>query len=426
MARSFARIGATVMGRNMFGPIRGPWDTPDGEAWRGWWGENPPYHHPVFVLTHHAHEPIEMEGGTTFLFVTDGIESALEQARDAAGEDDIRLSGGAATVREYLRAGLVDELNIGVAPVLLGAGERIFDDLGDALARYEVEMTAGRRRDAFPTDAASLTTGGAATFSPVGRRGIVTIVLTFAFVLVPATAFAKAGKTPTTTTPADYRTALTQRLAKEYDDAALAKQVVTGLSADTLASVEARVPAAEVATSPFLAYTPPRVAAKNVDSLVVFAFGNRIGDDGDLQAGPTNEALAKVVFRFVIKHPMPVYAQTEIATLLQAAGVQDVTSIDAVTAPDGTVTYLSTAGVADQVMTKAQAAGAELGTVGVVGFADHAVRCVLTARKAGMTDAAVPKGVKLPAIYDPDSNQSWTRTRAAYLPTDLIGRLTTL
>jgi hypothetical protein len=106
--------------------------------------------------------------------------------------------------------------------------------------------------------------------------------------------------------------------------------------------------------------------------------------------------------------------------------VQDVTSIDAVTAPDGTVTYLSTAGVADQVVSKAQAAGEELGTVGVVGFADHAVRCVLTARKAGMTDAAVPKGMKLPTVYDPESNQSWTRTRAAYLPTDLIGRLTTL
>jgi hypothetical protein len=237
--------------------------------------------------------------------------------------------------------------------------------------------------------------------------------------------------TSTTTTsmitgPADYRTALTQRLAKEYGDPALAKQIVAGLSDDTITSLEARVPASDVATSPFLAYKPPRVADKKVDSLVVFAFGNRIGDAGDLQAGPTNEALAKAVFKFVIKHPMPVYAQTEIATQLQAAGVQDVTSIDPVTNADGTVTYLSTAGVAEQTVSKAQAAGEELGTVGVVGFADHAVRCVLTARKAGMTDAAVPKGITLPTVYDPKSNQSWTRTRAAYLPTDLIGRLTTL
>jgi hypothetical protein len=205
--------------------------------------------------------------------------------------------------------------------------------------------------------------------------------------------------------PTDYRTALAKRLAKEYDDKALAQQVVTGLSDETVASLEAKVPLADVATSPFLAYTPPRVAANAVDSLVVFAFGNRLGDASDLQAGPTNEALAKQVLRFVSKHSVPVYAQTEIATQLQAAGVQDVTSIDAVTA---------------------QAAGEELGTVGIVGFADHSVRCVLTARKAGMTSAAVPKGMKLPAIYDPDSNQSWTRTRAAYLPTDLIGRLTTL
>jgi hypothetical protein len=128
----------------------------------------------------------------------------------------------------------------------------------------------------------------------------------------------------------------------------------------------------------------------------------------------------------VLKHPVPVYAQTEIATQLQAAGVPDVTSIDPVTAPDGTVTYLSTAGVAEQTMSKAQAAGAALGTVGVVGFSDHAVRCVLTARKAGMTAAAVPKGMRLPRGYDAESNQPWTRTRAAYLPTDLLGRLATL
>jgi len=127
-------IGATVMGRNMFGPVRGPWN---GSDWKGWWGDEPPYHHPVFVLTHHAHDPIVMEGGTTFHFVTDGHEAALERAFDAAGGADVRLGGGVATVREYLRLGLVDELHVAVVPVLLGRGERLFGDLGDALDRYE-------------------------------------------------------------------------------------------------------------------------------------------------------------------------------------------------------------------------------------------------------------------------------------------------
>jgi hypothetical protein len=258
----------------------------------------------------------------------------------------------------------------------------------------------------------------------IRRRTLLSGILLSAVVaLMPATAFARS---TTTTAPPDYRSALTARLTKEYGDAALAKQVVDGLSDGNVTALEAKVPAADVATSPFLAYKPPRVADKKVDSLVAFAFGNRLGAAGDLQAGPTNDALAKQVVKFVRKHPVPVYAQTEIATQLQAAGVQDVTSIDAVTAPDGTVTYLSTAGVAQQAMSKAQAAGTTLGTVGIVGFADHAVRCVLTARKAGMTGAAVPKGITLPTVYDPDSSQPWTRSRAAYLPTDLIGRIATL
>jgi dihydrofolate reductase len=121
-----ANIGATIMGRNMFGPIRGPW--PD-ESWRGWWGEDPPYHHPVFVLTHHAREPLEMEGGTTFHFVTDGIESALAEATDAAGARDIWLAGGASAVNQYLGAGLVDEIDLSIAPVILGGGERLFEGL---------------------------------------------------------------------------------------------------------------------------------------------------------------------------------------------------------------------------------------------------------------------------------------------------------
>jgi dihydrofolate reductase len=119
-------FGATIMGRNMFGPIRGKWGD---DEWKGWWGDNPPYHSPVFILTHHAHEPIEMDGGTTFYFVTDGPEAALGQAREAAGPRDVNIGGGASTAQQYLRLGLVDEMEIHVVPVLLGAGERLFDNL---------------------------------------------------------------------------------------------------------------------------------------------------------------------------------------------------------------------------------------------------------------------------------------------------------
>ncbi|MBO9627770.1 MAG: dihydrofolate reductase family protein [Microbacterium sp.] len=119
-------IGATVMGRNMFGPVRGPW--PADDDWRGWWGEDPPYHHDVFVLTHHARPPLAMVGGTTFHFVTDGLDAAVARAFDAADGRDVRLGGGVSTVQDALRRGLVDELNLAVVPVLLGAGERLFDD----------------------------------------------------------------------------------------------------------------------------------------------------------------------------------------------------------------------------------------------------------------------------------------------------------
>jgi dihydrofolate reductase len=125
-ARSFENIGAWIMGRNMFGPIRGPW--PD-ESWKGWWGVNPPYHVPVFVLTRHARASIQMEGGTTFHFVTDGIEVALRNARDAARGKDVRIGGGVSTVRQYLYAGLIDELHLVMSPVLLGAGENLFTGL---------------------------------------------------------------------------------------------------------------------------------------------------------------------------------------------------------------------------------------------------------------------------------------------------------
>jgi dihydrofolate reductase len=122
-AQGFENLGAWILGRNMFGPVRGAW--PD-ESWRGWWGETPPYHTPVFVLTHHARQPLEMDGGTTFHFVTDGIESALRQARAAAQGRDIRLGGGVQTVRQYLTAGLLDDLHLVISPVLLGSGEALF------------------------------------------------------------------------------------------------------------------------------------------------------------------------------------------------------------------------------------------------------------------------------------------------------------
>ena len=137
-ARSFENIGAWILGRNMFGPIRGPW--PD-EDWKGWWGPNPPYHVPVFVLTHHRRESLTMEGGTTFHFVTDGIQAALERARSAANGRDVRIGGGVATIQQYLRARLIDELHIAISPALLGSGESLFSgvdmvDLGYRCAEH--------------------------------------------------------------------------------------------------------------------------------------------------------------------------------------------------------------------------------------------------------------------------------------------------
>jgi dihydrofolate reductase len=129
-----ANVGAGVMGRNMFGPIRGPWGD---RQWEGWWGEDPPYHHPVFVLTHHAREPLEMKGGTTFFFVTDGIESAIAQAETAAGDKDVLIHGGASVAQQALATGLVDEVHLHLVPLMLGAGVRLFESLGDPLPRFE-------------------------------------------------------------------------------------------------------------------------------------------------------------------------------------------------------------------------------------------------------------------------------------------------
>lgn len=135
-------IGATIMGRNMFGPIRGDWSD---DEWKGWWGDDPPYHHNVFVLTHHPRSPVTMEGGTTFNFVTDGIHSALERAYDAADGQDVLVGGGASTVQQYLRAGLIDEMHIAITPLLLGSGERLFDNLDGGLEGYTCELTASPR-----------------------------------------------------------------------------------------------------------------------------------------------------------------------------------------------------------------------------------------------------------------------------------------
>jgi dihydrofolate reductase len=133
MVRGDAEIGATIMGRNMFGPIRGAWGD---DQWRGWWGDNPPYHHPVFVITHHPRASISMQGGTTFHFV-DGVDTALERARDAAGDKDIRLGGGVSTIQQFLRAGLIDDLHLAFVPILLRGGERLFDHLDGGPEGYE-------------------------------------------------------------------------------------------------------------------------------------------------------------------------------------------------------------------------------------------------------------------------------------------------
>lgn len=136
---SRANMGATIMGRNMFGGHPGPWDPT--KPWKGWWGEDPPYHHPVFVLTHYPRETLVLEGGNTFTFVTDGIESALEQACQAAGGKDVSLAGGAKAAQEYLKADLVDEMEISLAPTLLGSGERLFEGIGDNLHGLELVRT---------------------------------------------------------------------------------------------------------------------------------------------------------------------------------------------------------------------------------------------------------------------------------------------
>jgi len=146
-AKSFENIGAWILGRNMFGPVRGPW--PD-ESWKGWWGDEPPYHVPTFVLTHHARAPLEMKGGTTFHFITGGIHEALDKAKQAANGKDVRIGGGVSTVRQYLQASLIDEMHLAMRPVLMGKGENLFAGLDlDALGYAGAEAIPGERATHF-------------------------------------------------------------------------------------------------------------------------------------------------------------------------------------------------------------------------------------------------------------------------------------
>lgn len=228
---------------------------------------------------------------------------------------------------------------------------------------------------------------------------------------------------PPTTAPATFADGLVARWTDELGDPDLAQSLVDGLGADGVAQFEALVGLDAVFTDPLVAMTPPTVPDEEVDSLVVYAFGNRVAADGTLSPGPVNEELAQVVEDVVADHPVPVFAQWEVADLLDEAGVEGVTSIDPDTGPDGEVVYLSTAGVAEKAVTLAEQQSVDLGQVGVIAFQDHAVRCVLTSRAAGMADAAVPEGVDLPSDYDPQSGQEWTRDQQTYLLTDLQGRL---
>ena len=237
----------------------------------------------------------------------------------------------------------------------------------------------------------------------------------------PASSTIPAETVPTqTTAPATFREAFSAQLGADLGDVALATKIVDGLDDAVVAQLAAAV-SGDVG-DPLLSFTPSTVAAGEVDALVVFAFGNRTDDQGDLVPGPTNEALAATVSAFVAEHPVPVFAQWEVAEILIAGGVPAVTSIDPEIDADGKLVYLSTEGVAEKAVELAAGEGSELGQVGVIAFQDHAVRSVMTAQGSGMT-AAVPAGTELPSDYDPDSTQPWTRDRATFVSTDLAGRL---
>ena len=233
----------------------------------------------------------------------------------------------------------------------------------------------------------------------------------------------------------DTRTQLTRRLATEWDDEELASATVAGLGDDLLSRLDV-LAGGDIAGSPALSYTPTTVPADEVGSLWVFSYGYRltpaaeaagVTSDGAvpppeaLEPGPTNAELARIASAFVAEHPVPVIAQWEVARELEALGVPNVISVEPDLAEDGTVTYLSTAGVTEKGLRLAAEAGMPPGHAGVLCHADHAVRCLMTARAAGLT-ADVPEGVDLPTAFDPESGQAWTRSRAAWVPVDLLGR----
>jgi hypothetical protein len=234
----------------------------------------------------------------------------------------------------------------------------------------------------------------------------------------------------------DPAAALTARLGKELDDPALAAQVVDGLSPEMIANIE-KLAGGDIAGSTKLAYTPATIADEDVDSLWVFSYGFRI-DPGspqakgvgigetpppmdELEPGPVNEALAEQAAAFVKDHPVPIIAQWEVAQVLEEMGVPNVISVEPDVAADGTVTYLSTDGVVQKGLALASDQDVEPGRAGVLCFADHANRCLMTAEKNGL-EAAVPASAELPRTYDPQSGQNWTRSRETWIPVDLLGR----
>lgn len=223
---------------------------------------------------------------------------------------------------------------------------------------------------------------------------------------------------------------MTERLATEFADPAMADAVMANLDPTILARFEQVTEPAEVAEVSVLAYLV-EPSDEPVDALAVYAFGNRVAPDGSVTPGPTNEALADAVAAYVATNPVPVYAQWEVAELLIERGVPGVVSIEAVAGADGQVQYLSTTGVAQQIAQRAAADGVDLDTVGVVAHSDHLMRAIMATEAAaaangGTVEAVAVEGIELPTTYDPESGQEWTRDRATYLTVDLSGRLATL
>jgi len=224
----------------------------------------------------------------------------------------------------------------------------------------------------------------------------------------------------TTTAPVDYRSALIARMSNEWHDPALAAAIITPMDQSTLDGWEAKLPMAQVATSPRLTYDVP-TSDKKPTSIIAYAFGYLTAADGSLQPGPVNDAIAASLAAYVKTNPTPIYTQPEIGIALAKLGVLNVTVIQHEIGPDGKEVYQSTASFTDQLLKQMAAQGKNLGTTAIVGFADHEGRCVITATKAGIDGIRVA-AIALPSTYDPQSIQPWTRDRKSYLTTDLAAR----